>query len=163
MLTAATEAVNVEIAPYEAWHGDHIAANMRPSDRKEIYYLAALKPAAAIKATAAMTVFAKTALVNGEPCVIWGLARRTFLSDVGVPWLLGTPLAERYQFRFGRATRTYYEEMASHFPIMENYALAENRKTLRWLKWLGFDMDEPQPYGAFGAPFVRFGRRLECA
>lgn len=163
MLTAATEAVDVQIAAYEPWHGDHIAANMRPSDRKEIYYLAALTPPAAIKATAAMSAYGKTALVNGEPCVIWGVARRTFLSDVGVPWLLGTPLAEQYQFRFGRATRVYFEEAASRFPVMENYALAENRKTIRWLKWLGFDMEEAQPYGAFNAPFVRFGRRLECA
>lgn len=163
MPTGATEATDVRIVPYEPAHGEHVAADMRLSDRREIYYLATLRPLPAIRATVAMSDHATTALIDGEPVLIWGMARRTFLSDVGVPWLLGTPKADLHQYRFGRRSRDFFRDMASHYPIMENYALAENGRTLRWLKWLGFDMEEAKPYGAFRAPFVRFGRRLECA
>ena len=154
---------DIRIAQYEPAHGDYIAANLRPSDKREMYYMAVLTPAAAIKATTASAVRSYTALVDGLPALMWGVSRRSFVSSVGVPWLLGTMVAEDHQYKFGRETLTYFKEMASLFPVMENYALAENKRALRWIKWAGFDIEEPRPYGAFGAEFVRFGRGLECA
>lgn len=154
---------DIRTVPYLDEHGDYIAANIRHSDRKEIYYLAAMKPAAAVKTTMASAVVARTVMVDNLPAVIFGVSRRSFLSDVGVPWLLGTPVAEEHQFRFGRETRDHCRRMMTIFPVMENYALAENTRTVRWLKWAGFDIEDARPFGAFGAPFVRFGKGLSCA
>lgn len=154
---------DIHFVPYEDEHGQFIAENIRLSDRKEIYYLAAMKPAAAIATTMASVVEAQTVLVDNLPAVIFGVSRRSFLSDVGVPWLLGTDVAEQHQYRFGRETRVHYARMAEQFPIMENYALAENKRAVRWLKWAGFDIEDARPFGAFGVPFVRFGKGLSCA
>lgn len=151
---------DIQILKYAPEHGEYIAANMRPSDKKEVYAMALLTPAAAIKASLSTAVTSYTALVDGVPALMWGISRRSFLSSVGVPWLLGTPVAEDHQYKFGRETVTYFKEMASLFPVMENFALAENKRALRWIKWTGFDIEEPRPHGAFGAEFVRFGRGL---
>lgn len=157
-------APDIEIVPFEPEHGRHIADHMRQSDAREAYYLAALRPRSAVDVSASTAVEASTVLDGGVPLLMFGISRRTFLSDVGVPWLLGTPDADRYQYRFGRESKRRFTEMTSHFDRLENWALAENGKTLRWLKWLGFDMDEPAPYGVFGMPFVRFGKGLgSCA
>jgi hypothetical protein len=137
----------VEIRKYEPGDEVNVVRHMRLSDRREIYYLAALTPTT----------------VDGVPEMLFGICRRSQLSDVGVPWLLGTDVVDRHQFAF-RRSREYFRRFERAFPVMENHALAENFITLRWLQWLGFDMSEPQPYGVFGVPFVRFGRRLEeCA
>ncbi len=155
--------VDVRIEKYEDAHGEFIARNMRPSDKREMYYLAAFNPQSAIKATIASAVQSFTAIVDDEPVLMWGVSRRSFLSDVGVPWLLGTPTAEQYQYRFGRRTLDYFKEMTSQFEVLENYALAENKRSLRWLKWTVFDIEEPKPFGIFNVPFVRFGKGLTCA
>ena len=39
-----------------------------------------------------------------------------------------------------------------------NYAYSENKKSLKWLKHLGFTVGEPEPYGVKGAPFCQFWR-----
>lgn len=82
------------------------------------------------------------------------------MSHVGMPWALGTEEADMQISAYARHSRKFFEGVSHAFPVMENYALAENKKTLRWLRWMGFDMDEPAPYGCFGVPFVRFGKGL---
>lgn len=153
----------VEIRKYEPGDEATVVERMRLSDRREIYYLAALRPKTAVDVTLSQSVATFTATVDGRPEMLFGMCKRSQLSDVGVPWLLGTDVVDRHQFAF-RRSREYFRRFERAFPVMENHALAENIITLRWLKWLGFDMSEPQPYGVFGVPFVRFGRRLEeCA
>tara|TARA_R100000664_G_C2718391_1_gene112669 strand:- start:186 stop:644 length:459 start_codon:yes stop_codon:yes gene_type:complete len=39
-----------------------------------------------------------------------------------------------------------------------NYAYSENKKSLKWLKHLGFTVGEPEPYGVKGALFCPFWR-----
>lgn len=150
--------MEVKIRRYRPEDGEYIAANIRASDRKEIYYLAALTPLRAINTTAAVSVISWTALVDGIPALSFGVCRKTTMSDIGMPWALGTDEADRHITKYAKQSRVFYDGMTQAFPVLENYALAENTKTLRWLKWMGFDMDDPAPYGCFGAMFVRFGK-----
>lgn len=150
----------VEIRRYRPEDGDYIARNMRKSDVREIYYLAALKPTQAMRTTAAVSVISWTAHIEGRPLLAFGVCRRSTMSDVGMPWALGTEEADKNIAAYARHSRTFFEGVTQTFQVLENYALAENKKTLRWLKWMGFDMDEPAPYGCFGVPFVRFGKGL---
>lgn len=154
----------VAIVEYQPWHGDEIAARMRDIDRKEIYYTALLSPAAAVAFTTSISVGKWTGMVDGEVAAIFGVARRSAVSSVGVPWLLSTDLVESVPVTVARQSRVYFDRIARAFPIMENYVLAENVHAVGWLNWLGFDMQEPKPYGAFGASFIRFGKGLDkCA
>jgi len=150
----------VKIRRYRPEDGEYIAANIREADRREIYYLAALKPLRAIQTTAAVSVISWTATVEERPILAFGVCRRSTMSDIGMPWALGTDEADTHVMRYAKASRQFFDGISQAFPVLENYALAENAKTIRWLKWLGFDMDEPAPYGCFGAMFVRFGKGL---
>lgn len=154
----------VEIVPYAEEHGRYIAAHMREADRREIYYLALLDPWRALDVSASKSIAAWAALVDGEPVAAFGVARRTSLDEVASPWLLATDRAERFPLAIAKASRVYFKRMKQAFPLMENYVLAENCKAVSWLRWLGFEMEEPRPGGVFGVPFVRFGMGLDkCA
>jgi hypothetical protein len=154
----------VEIVEYQPWHGGMVSKFMRNIDRREIYYTALLTPAAAVGFTTSTSVGKWTGLVDGEVAAIFGVARRSAISSIGVPWLLSTDAIERVPVTVARKSRVYFERIARAFPVMENHVLAENVQTVDWLKWLGFDMEEAKPYGAFGAPFIRFGKGLDkCA
>lgn len=152
--------MGADIRRYRPEDGEYIAANIRASDRKEIYYLAALKPLPAIRTTAAMSDYAWTAFVDDRPALIFGVCRRTTMSDTGMPWALGTDEADRHVTEYARQSRMFFDGITQAYSRLENYALAENVKTIRWLKWMGFDMEEPAPHGCFGSLFVRFGKGL---
>jgi len=146
-----------EVVEYKPEHGAYVAENLRLTDRREIYYLSLMSPWPAIKATASMAVAAWTVLHDGEPAAIFGVNRKTLTSEIGTPWLLGTDVLDRAGgIALAVQSRVYFERMAAAFPMLENWALAENRRTLQYLEWLGFAMDEPMPRGPFGASFVRF-------
>lgn len=150
----------IEIVDYLPEHGEYVAAHIREADAREIYYLACISPATAIRVTAAFALAAWTALVDGKPAVIFGINRQAMVSDVGVPWMLATPVMEKHRYRFLREAKHYFERMDRAFERMENHVWSGNLKSIWWLTWLGFTIEEPKPYGPFGAPFLRFGKGL---
>lgn len=151
---------DIEIRRYQDGDGRYVADNIRECDRKEIVHLALMRPWPAIRVTVAHAVGAWTGLSNGEIGVIFGINRKTHFSEIGVPWLLGTPLLDRHSVRMLRESRHYFERMERAFPKMENWVMAENRKSVQWLSWLGFDMSEPMPIGVGGKEFIRFSKGL---
>lgn len=163
-MNMAAAAHKVDIVDYLPEHGRAVAAGMRESDRREIYYMTTLEPLSAVLLTVSHAVAVWTCMVDGEPAAIFGITRRSRLSTVGVPWLLSTDRLNRVPMAVMRRSKVYFDRMMRAFPVMENHVLAENTSTVGWLKWLGFDMEEPRPYGAFGAAFIRFGKGLDkCA
>ena len=152
--------MEAKIRRYRPEDGDYIARHMRASDRREIHFLAALTPLRAMRTTAAISEYAWTATLDGRPAVAFGVCRKTTMSDIAMPWLLATDEADEHITSFAKLSREAFNAIVTAYPVLENYALAENKKTLRWLKWLGFDMCEPAPHGCFGALFVRFGKGI---
>ena len=147
---------NVEIRRYQDGDGQAVAKNMRDADRREIMYLTLLRPWPAVRMTVAHAEGCWTGLADGEIGCIFGINRKTVISDIGVPWLLGTPVMDTVPTRFLRESREYYARMERAFPKMENWVMAENTKAVQWLSWLGFDMGEPIPMGIGGKEYIRF-------
>jgi len=150
----------VEVVRYSHEHTAPLIAGLREIDRRELYMLTRLQAADALAITLMGSVAAWCAHEDGRVICAFGINRRSTLSNVGVPWLVGTDLVETHARRFARQSRDYLDRFSRVFPQMENFCLEENRVTVRWLKWLGFDMDDPQPMGFSRAPFVRFSRGM---
>jgi len=146
----------VEVRRYIDGDGDYVAKNMREADKEEIMYLTLMRPAPAIRMTVSHAVGLWTGLVDGEIACIFGINRKTLTSDIGVPWLLGTPLMNEVPFAFLRGSLGYYKRMEKAFPQMENYVMADHKHAVSWLSWLGFDMGEPMPIGVGGREYIRF-------
>lgn len=144
------------VVPYEEDHRAAILANLRDVDARELYMLTRLRPPAAFDMTASGAVRMWTGFEGDELICVFGINRRTPLSSVGVPWLIGTDALEKHYRTFGKHSIEYTRLFERAFPQMENFVLAENLVTVRWLKWLGFAMDEPTPMGFANAPFIRF-------
>lgn len=138
---------------------DYVATNLRAVDLREMHRLVGpVDPAGIIDFTTSRAVAAWAAFYDGVPICIFGVNRRSLMSDVGVPWMLGTDEVERQGWPFVRLSREYVQRIAQVFPQQENWVDAENALAVGWLRWLGFDMDDPKPAGVAGAPFIRFSR-----
>lgn len=149
-----------EIVDARVGHIRPIAADMRPEDVREVWASHEHTPEEALDASFWRSTKAWTCLVRGSPAFMWGVApRESLLGNVGCPWLLGTPAIKDVRRDFVRNCRKYVGMMQELYPRLENYVHAENKVSIRWLKWCGFELaEEPEEYGVNPEKFYRFWR-----
>jgi hypothetical protein len=100
--------------------------------------------------------------VDDELGMIFGVAPMgSTLGATGAPWALGTTAVERKPRALIELGPSYCELMLASYPHLYNYVDARNKRSIRWLKWLGFEFHDAQPYGAAGLPFHKFEMRVK--
>lgn len=137
-------------------HIPYLAENMREADVREVGALGR-SPREALESGLRSSLWALTA-IEDEPVAMLGVASRSMIEGIGVPWMLGT---ERI-YDSGRAmvalVPPVIAEMAATFSRLENIIDKENERALRFLRWAGFSVgDDPLMIG--GVSFLRFERR----
>lgn len=134
----------------------YVAKRLRDADRMEIAAATLMDPKHIMMATYWHSPIHLCGTVDDEPVVVFGVATTSLLSDVGQPWMLATDKIEEHQMAFLRRCRHYVEDWRGQFSCLENVVDARNLKAILWLDWLGFTLEEAQPFGALGRPFHRF-------
>ena len=148
-----------KIVPAAPEHIASIAENMREADRREVWAGARHTPDEALRESLRHSELAWTCLVEGVPAFMWGVGRiGSLISVKGAPWLLGTDDVLKIHREFLRQSRAYVEQMHRRFPELENYVHAENKLSIRWLKWCGFTLDIVEPVNINNEVFFRFWR-----
>ena len=98
-----------------------------------------------------------TVSVDGVPIAMFGVGAASMLSDIGHPWMFGTPSIEKYLRRaLIEEGRRYIVGMRQMFPRLENVVDARNTKSIRWLRRMGFEVLPAAPLGVEGRPFHLF-------
>ena len=133
-----------------------IAANMRQADADEVWASNHHTPIEALMAGWKLSDHVAVAVCNGEPLVMLGLVKRDILSGSGVVWLLGSTAAMKYRREFFTQTAPVIDEMLTICPRLCNMVHGKNRDSMRWLKSLGFTVEDPVPHGPDGELFHRF-------
>jgi hypothetical protein len=131
---------------------------MREADRREVWASHRHTPEEALRESLSLSELAWTCLVEGVPAFMWGVGRKgSLISRTGAPWLLGTEAIRRVSREFLRQCPLYVARMQERFPVLENFVHAENRLSIRWLKWCGFTLGE-KPLRINGEDFYLFRR-----
>jgi ribosomal protein S18 acetylase RimI-like enzyme len=136
-----------------------IADNMREADRVEIWASHRSKPLAAITRGSNNSELCAVARIDGIPCAIIGMVESDILTGAGVPWMLGTDYLMKHQSALLRESPAIINEMLSFCQRLYNYVHIDNKASIRWLKWLGFEMKSAEPYGVSGELFYKFEMR----
>jgi len=135
-------------------------ARARHADRVE-FYLMSGKPFAdtlAYSILGSSRVWAAGG--DGDVDILWGVSRHPEAQHLGIPWLCASTKLEdnrEGQIRFLLATKEYLPKVYAGYEGLGNYVHVKNDLSKNWLKWMGFELDEPKAYGPFGAPFHKFG------
>lgn len=90
--------------------------------------------------------------IHGKPAGIFGAVEH---ESHTVPWAVFTTAIDEHPMPFLRASQRYVDSLPGY---LENYVDARNTLTIKWLKWLGFNIDPPRPLGIRGELFHRFWR-----
>lgn len=148
------------VVPAKPEHLGELARTMREKDRLEIERLGYDVKKALWRAYR-NSILCKTAIVDAKVAAIWGLAiamspERSPLSSLGTPWLHTSAAIEAIPCTFVRHARHEVRAMRRLMPKLESYVDASYVHAVRFIKLLGFAVDEAKPVGKDGAMFCRF-------
>lgn len=124
-----------------------IAEDMRCADRAEVWASNHLTPIEALERGLSASDFVAVITVNDMPMAMCGLVKRDILSGKGFIWMLATEESTNHKREFLVYGRKLVDEMLNECPYLCNMVHTKNTKSIRWLRWLGFTIDEPVKYG----------------
>lgn len=138
-------------------HIEDLAANMRKRDVQEAWAAAHLSPERALRFSLDSSVWAYSIVHEGHVLGMFGVASQSVLSDVGIPWFLMTEdLLKDWASAFARLSKGFILRASNLHPILLNYVDVRNTDSIRWLKWAGFKVFPPEPYGPDNMLFHKF-------
>lgn len=143
-------------------HLEYIQQNMRDADRDELWAAYSMDPAHCLMISMMSSTRCWTGLVDGVPICMFGVVPASLVESVGRPWMIGTPAVEKFDRIFLKHCHEVVKNMASEYKTLYNFVDLRNKKAIRWLRWLGFTMEEPAPFGPFNLPFRRFTMEDKC-
>lgn len=131
----------IEILETKPDHVLLLRENLREQDASEICKFG-LPIRKALWRSYKNSIFCRTAFVDGQIAGIWGL-HGVLLGETGCPWLLTSPIVERFPIHFALLYRQEIREMQDYFDKLENWVDAAYSKSIRMLELIGFTVDEP--------------------
>jgi hypothetical protein len=147
----------VEIRAVRDGDIDELLADVRPADQAEadaLFGPGELRQA--ITASVASSAMCWTADAGGRVAWMFGVAPVSLMSDIGLPWMVGTTLVDRERRALTRLTPPYIARMLAAYPSLANVVDARNVKSIAWLRRAGFKVHAPAPAGVAGLPFHLF-------
>ena len=95
-------------------------------------------------------------VVNGNVVCMFGITPLENNERTGVIWLLATSDFHKYTKRFAVRCKKIFKKTMIGYDYVFNYIYSKNLKSIEWLKWLGFNVQDAQKIGIRGATFHRF-------
>jgi hypothetical protein len=133
---------------------EYVANNLRINDFDEVFDATGDLPYISIMEDWIMSSRRWIVLNKHNIAVaVLGVRPKTMFSDIGIPWLLGTKGLDKMKKFFIKYSKTIIEQMKIGYDILFNHVDARYLNAVRWLKWCGFTVEEPAPFGAHQMPF----------
>lgn len=130
-----------------------IVNNLGEAERREVQ-ACGMTPKEALSLSIRDSVVLWTGVHEEQPRVLFGVTKPVAVGGFAMPWMLATENLPVVKFL--RASRCVFEGWKVLFPEMKNYVDERNIRTIGWLKWLGFKIEPPIPYGPYSRMFVPF-------
>jgi len=138
---------------------------VRRADLNEMHACGLYDPRAVIEKSLHDSTLSWAASVDGELAFLCGVAPwgGALLSEVGVPWLIGTDLVAKNARTLMRLAPSYIDQMLRAYPRLVNFVHAENTQAVTWLQRMGFSLEPAIPHGPYRALFRRFEMNAHAA
>lgn len=133
-----------------------LAPRVREVDREEIFAGWGIDPETGLRVSVALSSHAWAGEIDGQLACLFGVAPYSILTGEGLPWFVASDEIENNQMLFLRRCGPVVKRMAAIYPHLSNWVDARNTTAINWLEWLGFALDDPQPWGYLQLPFHRF-------
>lgn len=137
-----------------------VAAGARAADVAELWAANRETPEEALAQGLAVSIAAWTVWTD-RPVAIAGVASISALGERGIPWMIATDGVRENVRQFLALSRGYVGEMRRMYPVLKNRVDARNKVSVRYLRAIGFTIEEPEPFGPDGLLFHPFGVSID--
>lgn len=157
--------MEIEIVQATEDHAISLAPRLREADLDEVWASGRHTGLEALTKSVKLSTLAWTALFDGQPEVMWGVAEYPIRDgSFGIVWLLASDRMYEVRGRFLEESKNYVSTMNEVFDTIFNYVHAGNIKSQRWLLSLGFHKVSIQPdFNGNGETFILFAKERSCA
>jgi len=131
----------------------------RDIDREEARLMTGMEWIPCLERSVNLSSTLSVGVDNEQYVCLFGVVPAAPLEARGEPWLIGSSRIEHCSRAFARQSKYALTQLAEGFEVLENYVYTENRAAVRWLEWLGFDIDEAKPIKPYDALFHHFSWR----
>lgn len=142
----------LRIVPATLAHVDALA--VRPADAAEIRALG-FTVREGLRLSLERAIRADAYVIGDEVAAIGGIGLPSMLGRTATPWLVTGRPVDRHRRTFLRQTRARVALMRREWDLLVNHVHADYAQAIRWLAWLGFEIEPARPFGPLGAPFHR--------
>ncbi|MBF0164471.1 MAG: hypothetical protein HQM01_08260 [Magnetococcales bacterium] len=136
-----------------------LAGKIGASDLEELAASHGMQPFVGIYLSVRQSREAWAGIVDGALVGIFGVGLADHGPDVGVPWLVPAEDLKQHAGALLTCSRQFVERWRREYALLQNHVHVGNARSIRWLRWLGFTIDPPRPWGVRGALFHRFWMR----
>lgn len=154
---------NVHVVESTEDHVKSLSVRLRKGDIDEVWASSGLTPEKALYRSWRNSEMCASAVFDGVPVLMFGCSRFSLISRDGCPWMLGSDeiFGRLVGVEVAKWSKYYVERMMERFTYLENYIDSRQKKSIRWLKWMGFHVEQPESYGFLGLPFHRFWKGVK--
>lgn len=73
----------------------------------------------------------------------------------GIPWFVATNKFNKFRITFAKTSQEVVAMLLKRYHTLMNFVDSRHKASIRWLRWLGFDVDNTRDY-YFCSPYVPF-------
>lgn len=133
--------MSVDLVPSHPRHLNYIARHMREIDRAECIAMGH-EPKEALRNARRKSLWSLTAMVDGKPSALMGLAVLNMVEGVGVPFFLGTDEVYKHGRTLLARGPAVIALMRQTTPTLVNLVSCQNGRAIRLLKRWGFELGD---------------------
>lgn len=126
---------------------DYLSNNLRDSDIQEIWDSHNKKPRESLEICLESAVLSLTAEYRNKPVFIFGLYTESLIGTKAVVWMLATDDINMLKMKYIKIGKNFINFMLSLYPCIYNYVSLENKKAIKFLRFLGANFSPPCKYG----------------
>ena len=129
---------------------DYVLKHLSMADRAEMQASGLQEPPEVFSLAAQEATQAGVVYADGEPAALFGVNPMPGDPDHGIVWMVATDKFAASGIAGAVLSRRVILQMRARFAVLSNVVHAEHARAVRWLAWLGFDVDQ-KPVGPGGA------------
>jgi hypothetical protein len=137
-------------------HAKDLGPRLRQADRDEVEAGSGMPAEDVLVLAVAHAKQAHAWVLNGKLIAISGISGSLVDQAVGVIWMLASDEVDQFPRVLVKGQRQYVRDLLRGHDMLLNFVDNRNIKAQRWLRWLGFQIGEPRPFGAAGLLFRPF-------
>ena len=134
----------------------YLKTRLRQEDVDEIYASNHFTPTDALTYSFYLSKTCLTIVNDNEPVGMFGIVEDPTDSNRALIWMLGSDRMNRVARHIIKDAKDFIEGFMDSYSEVYNHVDARNSKSIRWLEYLGAEIDDAVSYGREGLPFHRF-------